>query len=328
MIYYNGNQFKTEYSQVYSEISQVLEIAEIIKKIKTKRIFLIGSGGAYTKFYSIKNYLSKNYAFPVIIEFPKQFEITYLNTLDPSDLIILGTKTGTTDEILDLGKKLENVANLKIGFIGDPQTPLDKLIDYKITSYMTDVHLIHLWTMVLSLTDYTDLDQFIDECKFLAEEIVNDFDALALPTNQLVEKNLGSKFQMWVTSGNLFGEIRCFCNYMLEEIQWINAQAVHSCEYFHGPLEVVNSDVTLNVVLNRNEFRSMDERVKRFSEKYGDGGFIVDMRLFELKNISPKFMEFIDPYVLNVYFDYLLRIYEHHTHLNASTRKYYRKVEY
>lgn len=328
MIYYNRSQFKEQYAQVYSEISRVLEIAEIIKEKKIKRIFLIGSGGAYTKFYAIKNYLSKNYNFPIIIEFPQQFEITYLNSLDPNDLVILGSKTGTTDEILNLGKMLENVSNLKIGFIGDSQTPLDNLIDYKITSHMTDVHLVLLWVLVLSLTNYPDLDQFIDECKNLADIISDDFDALAIQTNQLVEKNLSSKFQMWVTSGNLFGEIRCFSNYMLEEIQWINSQAVHSGEYFHGPLEVINNEVSLNVVLNRNEFRVMDERVTQFSGKYGDGGSVVDMKLFELKSISPQFKDFLDPYVLNIYFDYMLRIYEHHTNLTSDTRKYYRKVQY
>lgn len=328
MVIYKSSQFESQYDQVYSEIELVLSISETIKAKDIKRIFLIGSGGAYTKFYSVKNYLSKHYESPVIIEFPKQFEISYLDELHPQDLIVLGSKTGSTDEILELGKKLKDVENLKIGFIGDQETPLDSLVDFKIRTYMTDVHLVLLWTLVLGFTDYPHLQEFVANCKTLATDITKDFESLAPIANRNVEKNLNRKFQMWITSGNLFGEIRCFCNYMLEEIQWINSQAVHSGEYFHGPLEIIQNDVSMNIVINRNEFREMDERVNNFAEKYGNGANIVDMSAFKLESINPKFTKFLDPYVLNVYFDYLLQIYEHHTKLNSSTRKFYRKVGY
>lgn len=69
---------------------------------------------------------------------------------------------------------------------------------------------------------------------------------------------------MWISSGDLFGEVRCFCNYMLEEIQWRKAQYVHSCEFFHGPLEVVDQDISFNIVINRDSNREIDLRVANF----------------------------------------------------------------
>lgn len=111
--------------------------------------------------------MNKHYCYPVIIEFPSQFQEVYLENLCSSDLIILGTKTGSTDEILSLAKILNKNKNIIVGFIGDDRTPIDNFVHYKIQSYMTDVHLSLLWIFILSLTNYSDISNFIEEVKLL-----------------------------------------------------------------------------------------------------------------------------------------------------------------
>ena len=328
MIQYNIEKFKGEYQRVYAEIDRVLNISNRFNERKIERIFMMGSGGAYTKFSSVTQYIVKNTNITQIIEYPKQFECFYADSIRETDLILLGSKTGTTQEILSVAKNLEKHKDKIIAFVGDANTPLEKHVDHCIRSYSTDVHIILLWVLILSLTKYEHLDWFIDDCKNLSTSISKDLSVVSQKANKLVEDQVASDFQMWITSGNLYGETRCFTNYMLEEIVWKKSQAVHSGEYFHGPLELVDKNTNLNVVINRDYGRDEDLRVKIFAERYSNNVYSIDMRNFKLAGINKEFHQFFDPFVLNIYFDYLLQIYGFHTGLTASTRKYYRKVDY
>ncbi len=329
------DKFLCDYNKAVSQIEDIEEIVNELNKKDINRIFFVGSGGAYTKFVDLRPMLFKNLNLPFIIVSPEELINLYLNKIDEKTLIIAGTKSGETKELIDALKTVRNISEkiIIMSFIGDNNTSLDNtnILNYRISSVDTDVHLILFgWFILLySKTNLDELKIIKNQLNELGENII---DAILENQNyckENIEKVDTSKMQMWVGSGNLWGEICCFCNYILEEIQWINAQAIHSCEFFHGPFELVSNCFNVNVVLSSDEkLRNQDMRVLNFVKQHTTNYFVIDMKNFKLNNLNEQITDFVEPYILNHYFDMMLSIYTNKTGKSSKTRRYYRLTEY
>ena len=126
-------------------------------------------------------------------------------------------------EILDtLGKVHQVYPETTIyGFIGDDDTLLDgaDILDYRTSSVDTDVHLVLFGWFIEC---YTQMDQ--DKLVKMRKEILQlgTFVGEAIAgakefAQQLIATVDVAKPQMWVTSGRLWGEVCCFCNYILKK---------------------------------------------------------------------------------------------------------------
>lgn len=324
--------FKAEYQQVLSQKDKVIEVSKKLSQ-HSKRIYFIGSGGAYTKYFALKDVFDVHYPYPTGIYYPKEFELLYLDRLTSDDLIVVGSKTGETQELLELCKKLVDKPCTVVGFIGDAQTPLDQYCDVIFRSIMTDVHIVLFAIFALQLIEeknkkFKQLDQFLCDIEQFDEKIIAELDKHDSLMDHHVEQFHKAPFQLWVTSSNLWGEINCYCKYMLEEIQWLNAQPVHSLEFFHGPLEIIDENMFINVLVNRSDTRDEDLQVGNFAKRYTNHVEIHDMAQFDFGETCKFSQKIMDAYFANIYFDSLLSMHKKYTLKDSSSRRYYRKVEY
>lgn len=333
-MYFKKEKFVSDYQKVVSQLGDVESIAEKLKEKEYSKLFLIGSGGTYTKFVDLRPMLFEKLSFPFLIVSPEELLELYFDQIDEDTLIIAGTKTGVTEELLEvLQKTREKLSAVTIyGFIGDEDTELDKLniLDYRTSSVDTDIHLILFGWFLLCLTenDSIVLHQYKKELEMVGEKVAQEILKNEEKAIRLVQASDTERLQMWITSGRLWGEACCFCNYILEEIQWIQAQAIHSSEFFHGPFELISDDFQVNVVLNSSETRDQDLRVKSFIDQHSSASNTIDMQDFDLQQLSSELIKFVEPWLLNHYYDLLLRIYEQKTGKTAQTRRYYRVMEY
>ena len=332
MYTFNKNKFLEYYNQVYAEIPKVEKIAKEISKNNISEIYMLGCGGAFTKFMSIKDYLHHKLHIPVIVTDPEEFLLKDFNHLTDDPMFLVGTKTGVTTELLKTVKAIKQKGYRVYGFIGDKDTPLEKYLNGCIRSYNTDVHIILLDVLVLNLLENMGFnvgyDRFKIEMKDFGKDLVETISSNLDIGEAYVRKALSSDFQMWIASDNLWGEVNCYAKYMMEEVQWLPCQAVHAGEFFHGPLELIDKDFCVNVVVGISETRKMDARVVEFVKKYSDNYTIIDMKEFNLPHISKEFYYFVYPYVLNIYLDELAESFKPITGKNMETRRYYRKVSY
>lgn len=334
MNYFNKEEFKQNYSKTMKQLDNVQEIAKIISKRKIEKIFLVGSGGAYTKFVNLRPMLFEKLNKPFIITSPEELGSLYHNQISNESLIIAGTKTGETLELIDALRKVKETCpqSIILGFIGDDDTKLDQtnVCDYRISSIDTDVHLILFGWFLLSYThsNSDELNKWSKELSMLGDSITSVLASMEGPAVETISKVDTTQMQMWVGSGRLWGEICCYCNYILEEIQWIPAQGIHSSEFFHGPFELVTEDFNVNVVLNDDENRKQDIRVLNFVKKYTSNYSVIDMREYKMNTVNPELSKFIEPYILNLHFDTMLKIYTKKTGKSSKTRRYYRVTEY
>lgn len=79
------------------------------------------------------------------------------------------------------------------------------------------------------------------------------------------------------------------------EMQWLDSTSVHSGEFFHGPFEVTDKDTNFILLMSIGRTRALDERAKRFLDKYAERVEIVDAKELGLDMISDEVSEFFNP---------------------------------
>lgn len=332
MYEFKRSKLLDNYKKVYCQCAEVERIADIIAKKDITSMHMLGCGGAFTKFMSMRQVMRKYLSIPTYVNDPVEFLCTDYPNIDANALVMIGTKTGVTEELITVVKKLKEKKVTILGFVGDENTEIEAYLDYKICSVCTDVHIILLALFMLRYLEQKGhsmgYETFKKELQYFGEDLADAIESNLEKGKKHVSLALKKDYQMWVTSGNLWGEISCYSKYVIEEVQWRKCQAVHAGEFFHGPLELVDEELCINVVLNDGDTREMDERVASFVKKYGRDYTIFDMRDFVLPHISKRFLPYVYPYVLNIYLDELSEMYKPITNRTMENRRYYRKVEY
>ena len=332
---FNGENILNSYSKAVKQLPQISEIAEKINQKDIQTIYLIGSGGAFTKFVDSRATLQKMMCIKIVITSPDELWNVYHDQIDSHSLLVFGTESGETKDLIATLEKIKT-AHLNVtivGQIGSDDTVIDqkKLYDYRISSCETDVHLVAFgWLMILLSQKYPE-EELLEIQKSFTQAgkiIVAGLKKVFTAAQEMVNSVDLAKPQMWLTSGNLWGEVCCFCNYMLEEVQRIPAQGVHSSEFFHGPFELVEKGVPVFVVLNSGATRSEDVRTLDFLKKYTDQFFSLDMQEFKTSSLHPVVANFVECAALSEYFDILLNLYTERTGRSVKTRRYYKIVEY
>lgn len=334
-MYFDKNEFLTNYNSAVKELDHVDEVLAKLRKKNIKNIFFTGCGGSYTKFVNLRPLMFKKLPIPFVVTTPEELCDLYHDDITNDSLILAGTKTGETTELVEAIEKIRKdfPKATVISFIGDENSTLEKesLIDERIKSFDTDANLIELGWFLINFAQESDNktnESQKQQLKEMAQNVAEGIEALVPAALDHVNNTNIDQMQMWVGSGNVWGEVCCFANYLMEEIQHIKAQAINSGEFFHGPFEIIDNNQSVSVVVNSNSNRQEDMRVVNFVKQFAKNPLIIDMKAFKLNEFDSDLQVFIEAYALNHYFDTLFNMYSIKTGRSAQTRRYYRLLDY
>lgn len=334
-MYFNRLEFLNNYNLAVDELDHVDAILSELKNKDIKNIFFTGCGGSYTKFVDLRPMMFKKLTIPFMVATPDELCDLYHDDINNKSLIVAGTKTGETTELVATIEKIKKdfPECTILSFIGDENSSLEekKIIDYRIRSFDTDANLIELGWFLNNYNETHSLSELKSKKEQLSEmgkKVADGIEKLVPESLKHVNNTNIENMQMWIGSGMIWGEVCCFANYLLEEIQHIKAQSINSGEFFHGPFEIVDNKQSVSVVINSRANRSEDMRVANFVKQFAKDPLIVDMRTFDLNNYDKDLIDFVEAYALNHYFDTLFNMYSIKTGRSAATRRYYRLLEY
>ncbi|KAF1297114.1 sugar isomerase [Enterococcus sp. JM4C] len=111
-------------------------------------------------------------------------------------------------------------------------------------------------------------------------------------------QNRESKSIHVMGSGPTFGAAYIFsiCNVM--EMLQIDSPTVNSCDFFHGPFEVINEETSVFLIIGQGRSRSNDERAARFLQEFGG------RKVFTLDALEVGIGQFDDQ--VSEYFNHLI----------------------
>jgi len=320
-------------------INQRKEIEKTVEKIfekDIKNIFLVGCGGSLAVMNPLKYILETNSSLPVYVYNSSEFLAIKPINFTKNSLVITSSYSGTTKETVDSAKFAKEKGAITIGFTGEADSPLGKTVDYcfdnKADEGVTDSKMVMLYQIIfniLKLNDnYVEYNEMMEAMDKLPELLVDVKYKVEKRAEEFAEKYQNAEFFMVLGAGPLWGMAYTYATCILEEMQWIHAQPVHSGEYFHGSFEIVREDTKIILFKGEDRTRSLAERAEKFSKKYSNHVIIVDSKEFDLPGIPDKFRGYFSPLFISSIMDvYSKKIAAKRNH-PLETRKYMGKIDY
>jgi fructoselysine-6-phosphate deglycase len=302
-----------------------------------RNIFFASAGGvAFLSLPAVK-LLQERSGFPVFA--PRAAELVENGNvnLGPHSLVVFTSVSGTTKEAIAALEFARSRGARVLSLVGTANTPLSDLADvsfYNETADDTSSENFLIQTLLVSLAildvrgESDEWSRVVQELQSLPEQLIQvkrDFDdrASALAIEIKDEQN-----HIVTSAGNTWFEAWYYAMCILEEMQWIWTRPVHASDFFHGTLELVDTDVSVLLLKGEDGGRVLEERVEAFVPTYSSKLRVIDSRDFALPGISATTRPLVAPIVLATALERLS------THLEAvrnhplTTRRYYKRVSY
>lgn len=175
-------------------------------------------------------------------------------------------------------------------------------------------------------SEYEELYQELDA--HLAQALVEVEKAADAYGEEFAKRHMNDTIHYFVGAGNQYGATYSYAMCYWEEQHWIRTKSIHSAEFFHGMLEIIDRDTAVTVFVGEDSQRSLSLRVADFLPKICGRYNIIDTKDYELKGISEKFRGEISHLVMHAVTQ---RIDAHMERLNChpmEIRRYYRRLDY
>ncbi len=331
MLKFDENAILTSVNGALALRPQVEKIVDQICADGFENLFFVGIGGTYASCMQTVTYMAANSTLNVYVENAAELLTSGNRKFGPKSVMIISSVTGSTEEmvrVVDMAK----TAGVKIfGFIDVAEAELAKKMDY-LVAYPMNEQLKLLMTahrFIANNNEFADYKRFYDEMdKHLAKALVateKKADAMAV---EFVREHHDDPMHYFVGAGSLYGAVYSYAMCFWEEQHWRRSKSIHSAEFLHGTLEIIDRDSAVTVFIGEDEQRELGLRVARFLPRICGRYTIIDTKDYELAGISPEFRGLISHLVFRAI---IPRIDAHMEHVNrhpVEIRRYYRRLEY
>lgn len=326
-----------------------MEIKEIVKTINEekqpiggiKNVVWLAAGGSYGGFYPAHYFLdqesqvlrSKNITSNEFVKAPPAF-------VGENTLAVVCSMRGTP-ETIEAAKVAKKRGAATIALYID-ESELTEVCDYKLNydsvalddSDFSKTNAAYGLLIAMVVKDavegYEHMQtamQSFEKVDALYKQAVIDIRTKAIKWSL---QNRESKSIHVMGSGAAYGAAYIFsiCNIM--EMLQIDSPTVNSCDFFHGPFEVIDEETSVFLLMGEGGSRPNDERAARFLQEFGGNKvFILDSQDLGFDKIDPKVAEHFNhlifsPILNNVF----MRELAYQINKDYTTRTYMWKAAY
>lgn len=326
-----------------------MEVRSIIEEINEKQqtvggiknVVWLAAGGSYGGFYPGDYFLnqeaagirSRNITSNEFVQAPLAF-------VGENTLAVVCSMRGTP-ETIEAAKLAKRLGAATIALYVD-ESELTEVCDYQISydsvavdssdfSKTNSAYGLKIAMLVMDVVEgYEHIELALDN--FEAVNSIYDQAVTEIRTKAIkwAIQNRESKSIHVMASGATFGAAYVFsiCNIM--EMLQIDSPTVNCCDFFHGPFEVIDEDISVFLLMGEGSNRSNDERAARFLQEFGGKKvFRLDARDVGINKFDPKVSEHFNhlifsPILNNVF----MRELAYQIKKDYMTRTYMWKAQY
>lgn len=316
-----------------------------LKEVPPSRIYFVACGGSLSIMYPTKFLLDQHSALPSDVFNGAEFTARAPKGVGKDALVILCSMTGTTKETVAAAEFARARGARTIGMTVEPASPLGQACDSAIgfeAPYTTGVPIdaknsnyARIYQLVIGLVALTGGDD-------MSASLMRSLDALQ-PAIDKAHDSFAPRFAEYaprfapesviytVASGASYGAAYSFAICVLMEMLWINSQAIHANEFFHGPFEVLDKDRAFILLKGCDSTRPLEDRADTFLHRFGSAEniLVLDAETLDLGGIDPQFRGNLVPLI---FFDTLWRfaykVADLRQHVMLSDRRYMKKIPY
>jgi fructoselysine 6-phosphate deglycase len=263
--------------------------------------------------------------------------------LDASAVVIVCSQTGTTPETMRAAAHAKAKGARVIAMTLDPESPLaraaDAVVQYR-SSYATGAPidaadgnygvLYMILVGLLRLADGEDHTPALLASLDALQPAIDRAKGLYAPLFESFAKRFASRGVIYtMASGAAYGAAYSFAICVLMEMLWIDSQAVHADEFFHGPFEIVDRDAAFIVLVGLGETRRLDERARDFLFRFGsrDNMLVLDARDLDLAGLDDRFKPYLAPLIFfDALWGFAHQLAALRNHAMLEGRRYMKKI--
>ncbi len=310
------------------------EMEKILDQVEhegIRNVCWLGIGGTWASCMQAVVLMKERSAREVFALNAAEYNTTGDRRVGKGTFIVISSVTGTTEEMIAAVRKSQEAGAKVLGFVNKVDTPLADMVDWCLTAqqneqlkfFMVADYLMHLEGVFPDYEKcYQQIDTFVPEGIVAIEKSADDFG------RSFAEKHKADALHYFVGAGTLYGATYSYAMCYWEEMHWRRTKSIHSAEFFHGMLEIIDEDTPVTVFIAEDSQRELGLRVKRFLEHYNRNYTIIDTADYPLEGLDPAYRSRISHMIMHAVTN---RIDAHMSDLNQhdmSLRRYYRTVKY
>jgi fructoselysine-6-phosphate deglycase len=302
-----------------------------------KNLYFLGTGGVAYLMEPAVQLLHRRSTFQVFKDYPAELVITGGVNLTSASIVVMPSLSGTTKESVAMLEKLKQIGATVIVLTGHAETPLGQGADFVMENFAEDdtsCESFYIQSLLIALSvmkaqgEIDNYNSLVAELEKMPAAFVEAKKAFEPMAAKLAQTIADSDYHMFTAAGNMWPAALYYATCILEEMQWIKTRPTHASDFFHGPLELVEKDVSVFLFKGEDEYAALADRVEAFVPQYSDKLTVIDTAQSPLTGISPEVRSLCSPAVMATLLERLsahLEVIRNHP---LVTRRYYKQVPY
>lgn len=322
----------------------VLDALQAIEGRTIRNVYLVACGGSLSVMYPGKYLLDRHAEeLPSDVYNADEFICRDPRLLGPDSLVILCSQTGTTRETARAATFARDKGAVTIAMTMEANSPLAQAADHVLrydAPYTTgtpidpaDSNYAVLYMLLAGLVRQRGGEDLVPALLKTLPALRESIEAAKAHFSPLfetfAERFRDRKVIYTAASGVNYGAAYSFAICVLMEMQWINSQAIHANEFFHGPFEVVDEDAAFITLIGLDETRRIEERAREFLFRFGDQDkiMVLDAAELDLSALAEPFRAYFVPLVFfDALWDFAYRLAARREHVMLEGRRYMKKI--
>lgn len=268
--------------------------------------------------------------------FPADFMHIDPPRLDERTLVVLASKSGTTQETIAAAQFLQGKPCRTVGVTQTAELSLAQAVQHCFLLGRTDEAYFGCFMILQALVGgilakrdgWPLLDKLTRSLKALPAALADAAIANHERAAQEAQLYKDDRVMYFLASGPMFTAAYVLGVCVVMESQWLHCLPVEAAEFFHGPFEAVDGTTPLMLFLGQDPSRAQMERVVTFCQRYTDRVMVYDAKDFPMVGIDPEIRAIVAPYIVGIAAE---RVAAHLAVLHEqplTTRRYMWKTEY
>jgi fructoselysine 6-phosphate deglycase len=319
-------------------VQQLNDAMKAVESIEVKNFYFVACGGSMALLYPAQYFFDREIEIPSSIYTSNEFILRSPKALGKGSVVILCSHSGNTPETVRAAEFAREKGAVTIAFSNLVDSPLWKAAEHTIhyehgpETKASEQNSAMLYRLAFGILNVVSSNEKYERVVSAVDNLNELFEVNKAKTsekaNEYGKNYKRDKIIYTLASGPYYGSAYSFTSCLLMEMLWINSNAIHSGEFFHGPFEITDFDVPFLIVKGIGDTRVMDERADAFASKFSKKVEVVDAATFDMEALDEDLREYFAPIiavaVLRQYADGLAE----HTGHPLSVRRYMWKMEY
>ncbi|MGV9596413.1 SIS domain-containing protein [Streptosporangium sandarakinum] len=333
MLRFNEPEFLSRTASAAALRPQIEELVDRLVDEGFDNLFLVGAGGTYAQMWPYEHLARRSSTLDVRAAIAAELVVSSDARLGERSVVVFTSVSGTTEDSIRAIEYCKARGAYTIGFTGYPDSPIAKLVDAALVTepeaWPFDVQMLFFMGRLLSRRgEFDGYDRLADELADIPRILVDVAKQAEPVAAAFAEAHRDTDYHFLIGGGNLWGFTYLYSMCILEEMQWLRTTRVHSAEFFHGSLELLEEDTSVVIFQGEDETRALTDRAEAFAKRVSKDVTVFDTRDYPLDGISPEFRGLLSPLVLDTVLSRVSKHLERVRDHSLDLRRYYRVMDY